>query len=68
MKVLFWQKNYNFVKKPIAVENSWNWNNFRSRDPILENNGLPFSIKKSLFVKKIACHDFRELGPSPVLK
>jgi catabolite regulation protein CreA len=30
-------------------------------DPILENNGMPLSIqKKSLFVKKMACHDFRE--------
>jgi hypothetical protein len=29
--------------------------------PILENNGMPLSIeKKSLFVKKVACHDFRE--------
>jgi hypothetical protein len=34
---------------------------FLSRGPILENNGMLLSIeKKSLFVKKVACHDFRE--------
>jgi hypothetical protein len=31
------------------------------RGPILENNGMLLSIeKKKLFVKKVACHDFRE--------
>jgi hypothetical protein len=33
------------------------------RGLILENNGMPLPIKKSLFVNKVACHDFWEYGP-----